>query len=99
MRFSVGYVTLICESDEMTFSDEQLEAIVERAAEKAAAKTLKALGLSDGDAAKDLMELRSVLDIWRTTRREIWLGIVRWATVAIIGVITTAVYFKAGSAR
>jgi hypothetical protein len=47
----------------------ELEAMLERAAEKGAQKALHSLGLQDDDAPKDVAELRSLLDAWRDVRQ------------------------------
>ena len=43
-------------------TEEQLEAMLDRAAKKGAAQALRELGLQDETAATDLREMRSLLD-------------------------------------
>ena len=43
--------------------------ILEQAAEKGAERCLAHLGLENGHAARDIRELRDLLDAWRDARR------------------------------
>lgn len=53
----------------VTLTKTELQKLVEDAAEKGAANALKLVGLHDDDAAKDLVELRTLLDSWREVRK------------------------------
>lgn len=42
--------------------------MLDRAAERGAQRALHSLGLHDDDAAGDVAELRSLLEVWRTAK-------------------------------
>lgn len=46
----------------------EIEAMIDRAAERGAERALHSLGLHDDHAAIDVAELRSLLGAWRTVR-------------------------------
>lgn len=73
-------------------TEEQLEAMLDRAAKKGAAEALRELGLQDEDAASDIKEMRGLLDAWRLTKRSVWSTTVKMGTVAILTFIATAVW-------
>lgn len=73
-------------------SPEELEEILDRAARRGARAALQELGLHDESAPKDLEELRSLISSWRETRKAIWNTIIKWATMAILGFISVAVW-------
>lgn len=75
---------------------EQLEEMLDRAANKGAKQALCDLGLSDMDAATDIRELRSLLDSWRDTKKSIWKTLVQLGTVAVLTFIATAVWMQVG---
>ena len=73
-------------------TEEQLEAMLDRAAKKGAAEALREVGLQDEDAANDIKEMRGLLDAWRLTKRSVWSTTVKMGTVAILTFIATAVW-------
>ena len=73
---------------ELKLSPEELEAMLDRSAKRA----LESIGLTDDNAAKDLQELRSLLDAWRDTRKSIWNTTVKILTVATLTFIAGAVW-------
>ena len=73
---------------ELKLSPEELEAMLDRSAKRA----LDSIGLTDENAAKDIQEMRSLLDAWRDTRKSIWNTIVRILTVATLTFIAGAVW-------
>ena len=76
-------------------TDEQLEAMIEKAAAAAAAaKALHDIGLSDEDANPDLRELRSVLDAWRMAKRTAGRAIVQTLTYLFLGALLAGSYLK-----
>ncbi|HAI44504.1 MAG TPA: hypothetical protein DCM40_43585, partial [Maribacter sp.] len=64
-------------------TEEQIEAMLDRAAKKGATEALRELGLQDEDAASDIKEMRGLLDAWRLTKRSIWATTVKMGTVAV----------------
>jgi hypothetical protein len=75
-------------------TEEQLEAMLDRAAKKGAAQALRELGLQDESAATDLREMRSLLDAWRLTKKSIWATTVKMGTVAVISFVAAAVWMS-----
>ena len=73
---------------ELKLSTEELEAMLDRSAKRA----LDSIGLTDENAARDIQEMRSLLDAWRDTRKSIWSTIVRILTVATLTFIAGAVW-------
>lgn len=66
-----------------------LRGIVEEAVELGTARTLDRLGLQDHDAAKDVAELRQLLQAWRDVKRSAWRAAVGWV-VRVAGAILIA---------
>jgi hypothetical protein len=56
----------------MNITEAQLKQLLEEAAETGAKRALERLGLHDEDAAKDVHEMRSLLEAWRDVRRTAW---------------------------
>ena len=73
---------------ELKLSPEELEAMLDRSAKRA----LESIGLTDENAARDIQEMRSLLDAWRDTRKSIWNTTVRILTVATLTFIAGAVW-------
>lgn len=75
-------------------SPEQLEAMLERAAEAGAQKALHSLGLQDDKAPSDVAELRSLLEQWRDIKRETIQTATRWLTYAILSALAVGLGHK-----
>jgi len=60
--------------------------------DRSAKRALESIGLTDENAAKDIQEMRSLLDAWRDTRKSIWNTTVKIFTVAILTFIAGAVW-------
>ena len=73
---------------ELKLTPEELEAMLDRSAKRA----LDSIGLTDENAARDIQEMRSLLDAWRDTRKSIWNTTVRILTVATLTFIAGAVW-------
>jgi len=71
---------------------EELEKMLDRAARKGAKEALASIGLLDDSAQKDIVEMRSLLEAWRDTRRSIWTTAIKVTTVAVLTFIAGAVY-------
>lgn len=72
----------------LKISPEELEEMLDRSAKRA----LESIGLTDENAARDIREMRSLLDAWRETRKSIWNTTVRILTVATLTFIAGAVW-------
>ena len=51
---------------------EDFDELLDRAAKRGAERCLAHLGLENGSAAKDIRELRDLLEAWRDARRTAW---------------------------
>lgn len=74
----------------LKISPEELEEMLDRSAKRA----LESIGLTDENAARDIREMRSLLDAWRETRKSIWNTTVRILTVATLTFIAGAVWMS-----
>ena len=81
----------------INLTPEELEDMLDRAARRGAREALKALGLQDEDAHKDLHELRSILEAYRDTKKSIWQTAVRISTVALLSFIAASVWMQLGN--
>ena len=77
---------------EIKLTAEELEAMLDRAAKRGATQALSSIGLLDGDAHKDITEMRSLIEAWRETRKAFWNTTVKVATVTILTFIAGAVW-------
>tara|TARA_B100000902_G_C26456820_1_gene503522 strand:- start:85 stop:339 length:255 start_codon:yes stop_codon:yes gene_type:complete len=75
---------------------EELEEILDNSARRGAKEALRSIGLLDDDAQKDIIEMRSLLEAWRDTRKSIWSTVVKLTTVALLTFIAGAVWMTMG---
>ena len=81
---------------DIKLSPEDLEDMLDNAARRGAKEALRSIGLLDDDAAKDIIEMRSLLEAWRDTRKSVWPTIVKVTTVALLTFIAGAVWMTMG---
>ena len=81
---------------DIKLSPEEIETMLDNAARRGAKQALRSIGLLDDDAAKDIIEMRSLLEAWRDTRRSVWSTVVKLATVGVLTVIAGAVWMTMG---
>jgi hypothetical protein len=74
----------------LKISPEELEEMLDKSAKRA----LESIGLTDENAARDIREMRSLLDAWRDTRKSIWNTTVKILTVATLTFIAGAVWMS-----
>lgn len=79
-----------------TITNEELEAMLDRAARKGAKEALASIGLLDDSAQRDITEMRSLLEAWRDTRKSIWNTVTKVVTVSILTFIAGAVWMNLG---
>ena len=82
---------------DINLTPEELESMLDRAAKRGAKQALSSIGLHDATAAKDINEMRNLLDVWRDTRRGIWSTVVKVTTIAILTFIAGAVWMQLGN--
>jgi 2-iminoacetate synthase ThiH len=73
-------------------NEEQIEAMLERAAKKGAREALESIGLHDDCAVHDVTELRGLLDAWRSAKRTIWKTIMQAFTMAALGALAAGAF-------
>ena len=81
---------------DIKLTPEDLEEMLDNAARRGAKEALRSIGLLDDDAAKDIIEMRSLLAAWRDTRKSVWSTIVKVTTVALLTFIAGAVWMTMG---
>ena len=81
---------------DIKLTPEDLEEMLDNAARRGAREALRSIGLLDDDAAKDIIEMRSLLEAWRDTRKSVWSTIVKVTTVALLTFIAGAVWMTMG---
>jgi hypothetical protein len=81
---------------DVRLTTEELEDMMDRAARRGAKEALRSIGLLDDDAIKDIIEMRSLLEAWRDTRKSVWSTIVKVTTVALLTFIAGAVWMTMG---
>ena len=73
---------------------EDFDDLLDRAAERGAERVLSHLGLENGHAARDIRELRDLLDAWRDARRTAWQTVVKIATTGFLAVLLVGAAIK-----
>ena len=81
---------------DIKLTPEEIEIMLDNAARRGAKQALRSIGLLDDDAARDIIEMRSLLEAWRDTRRSVWSTIVKVTTVALLTFIAGAVWMTMG---
>ena len=81
----------------LNLTPEELEDMLDRAARRGAKEALKSLGLQDDDAHKDLLEMRTLLEAYRDTKKSIWQTVVRISTVALLSFVAASVWMQLGN--
>lgn len=76
---------------------DQLERALANAARLGAKAALKEIGLSDEDAARDMREVRGLLDAWREAKRTAWQTVVSAVTKGLLIVLAAGLLFKFGT--
>ena len=75
---------------------EELEEMLDNAARRGAKEALRSIGLLDDDAAKDIIEMRNLIEAWRDTRKSIRSTVVKMTTVGVLTFIAGAVWMTMG---
>ena len=81
----------------INLTPEELEAMLDRAARRGAREALKSMGLQDEYAHKDIIEMRTLLEAYRDTKKSIWNTVVRISTVALLSFIAASVWMQIGN--
>ena len=78
----------------ITLRPEDLDDLLTRAAERGAERCLAHLGLENGHAARDIRELRDLLEAWRDARRTAWQTAVKVVTTGILAALLVGAAIK-----
>ena len=73
---------------------EDFDELLDSAAERGAERVLAHLGLENGHAARDIRELRDLLEAWRDARRTAWQTIIKVVTTGLLAVILVGAAIK-----
>lgn len=73
---------------------EDFDELLAHAAERGAERCLAHLGLENGHAAKDIRELRDLLEAWRDARRTAWQTTVKVVTTGILAALLVGAAIK-----
>lgn len=77
--------------DGVSYEPEDIEDMLERAAERGARRALKDVGLADDEAIHDMHELRDLLESWRSVKKTVGQTVLKFITVAILGAIAAII--------
>jgi hypothetical protein len=80
-------------------SPEDLDRLLEKAAERGADCALRKVGLHDEDAGRDMAEVRDLLENWRETKKTISQTIARIITTAILAIMAMGTWHYWGSPK
>lgn len=78
----------------LSMRQEDLDELLTRAAERGAERCLAHLGLENGHAARDIRELRDLLDSWRDARHTAWQTVIKVATTGILASLLVGAAIK-----
>ena len=73
---------------------EDFDDLLDRAAERGAERCLAHLGLENGSAAKDIRDLRDLLDALRDARRTVWRTVIKLVTTGILAALMVGAAIK-----
>ena len=78
----------------LSMRQEDIDELLTRAAERGAERCLAHLGLENGHAARDIRELRDLLDAWRDARHTAWQTVIKVATTGILASLLVGATIK-----
>jgi hypothetical protein len=78
----------------ITLRPDDLDDLLTRAAERGAERCLAHLGLENGHAARDIRELRDLLEAWRDARRTAWQTTIKVVTTGILAALLVGAAIK-----
>lgn len=81
----------------INLTSEELEDMLDRAARRGAKEALRSLGLHDEDAHKDIIEMRTLLEAYRDTKKSIWTAAIKLITVAVLSFVAASVWMQIGN--
>lgn len=73
---------------------EDFEELLNHAAERGAERVLAHLGLENGHAARDIRDLRDLIEAWREARHTAWQTFIRVLTTGILAALLVGAAIK-----
>ncbi|MBL0419745.1 hypothetical protein JI739_05220 [Ramlibacter sp. AW1] len=73
---------------------EDFDDLLERSAERGAERCLAHLGLENGHAARDIRELRDLIEAWREARHTAWQTFVKVLTTGLLAALLVGAAIK-----
>lgn len=73
---------------------EDFDDLLDRAAERGAERALAHLGLESSHAARDIYELRDLLEAWRDARKTAWQTTIKVTTTGILALLLIGAAIK-----
>lgn len=73
---------------------EDFEELLNHAAERGAERVLSRLGLENGHAARDIRDLRDLIEAWREARHTAWQTFIRVLTTGILAALLVGFAIK-----
>jgi hypothetical protein len=80
--------------DMLLLRKEEFDDMLDRAAERGAERCLARLGLENGHAARDIRELRDLIEAWREARHTAWQTFVKFLTTGILAALLVGAAIK-----
>ena len=80
--------------DTLRFRPEDFDDLLDRAAERGAERCLAHLGLENGGAARDIRDLRGLLEAWRDARKTAWQTTIKLTTTGILAILLVGAAIK-----
>ena len=81
-------------SETLNLRPEDLDDLLTKAAERGAERCLAHLGLENGHAARDIRELRDLLDAWRDARHTVWQTSIKVLTTGLLAALLVGIAIK-----
>ncbi|MHB0974313.1 MAG: DUF6127 family protein [Thiobacillus sp.] len=80
--------------DTLLMRREDFEELLDRAAEKGAERVLARMGIENGKAARDIRDLRDLLEARRDARRTAWRTVVKVVTTGVLAALLVGAAIK-----
>lgn len=78
----------------ISMPEDDFETLLAQAAERGARAALATVGLENGHAARDVRELRDLLDAYRAARRTVWHTALKMVTTGLVVALITGAAIK-----
>lgn len=73
---------------------EDFDDLLDHAAQRGAERALASLGLENGHAARDIRDLRSLIEAWREARKTMWQTAVKVLTTGVLAALLVGLAMK-----